>query len=129
MSTTTPARKRFAEPAARALGGVQIDVVVPVYNEEAVLERSIRALHGFLSTSMPFSWRITIADNASTDRTWQLARRLAAQLPEVHALYLNRKGRGRALRQAWSASPADVLCYMDVDCRRICGRSSRLSPG
>ncbi len=92
-----------------------LDVVVPVYNEEAGLECSIRRLHQFLSTEMPFSWRIIVADNASADNTLAVARTLALELPGVEVLHLPAKGRGRALRAAWSASRADVLCYMDVD--------------
>jgi putative flippase GtrA len=105
-------------PAAPALGtptAPLIDVVVPVYNERATLERSIRRLHGFLEANMPFAWRIVIADNASTDGTSVIARALASDLSCTEALILPAKGRGRALRAAWSASDADVLCYMDVD--------------
>lgn len=93
----------------------QVEVVVPVYNEEAVLARSIGRLHRLLSGEFPFSWRIVIADNASTDATPRIAARLAHQLPGVRRLRLEEKGRGRALRTAWSASDAEVVCYMDVD--------------
>jgi glycosyltransferase involved in cell wall biosynthesis len=92
-----------------------LEIVIPVYNERAALEGSIRFLHGFLSSTFPFSWQITIVDNASTDGTLQIAHRLTYELPDVHAIHLPQKGRGRALRAAWSASPARVLCYMDVD--------------
>jgi putative flippase GtrA len=64
---------------------------------------------------MPHPWRITIADNASTDETWQIAQTLAWQHRDVTALHLDRKGRGLALRTAWEASDAAILCYMDVD--------------
>ena len=101
-------------PAPRSSGPV-LEVVVPVYNEAAALERSIRRLHGFLETTLPFTWRIVIADNASTDTTWAIATRLRDELSGVDAIHLARKGRGRALRAAWSASDAEVLCYMDVD--------------
>jgi hypothetical protein len=93
----------------------QIDVVVPVCNEEVVLERSIRRLHRFLSSEFPFTWRIVVADNASTDSTPAIAARLARELTGVAVIRLDRKGRGRALRTAWSASEARVVCYMDVD--------------
>jgi glycosyltransferase involved in cell wall biosynthesis len=113
-SPTTP-----PEPAERRVGSVpartpRIDVVVPVYNEQATLERSIRRLHAFLG-GLPFDWRIVIADNASTDGTPVIARALAIELPDISVLRLEAKGRGRALRAAWSASDADVLCYMDID--------------
>jgi glycosyltransferase involved in cell wall biosynthesis len=103
-----------ALPAART-GGHLVEIVVPVHNEQHVLEASIRRLHGYLSASFPFPFRITIADNASTDATWPLARRLAQRLPGVRAVHLAEKGRGRALRQVWGASDADVVAYMDVD--------------
>ena len=101
--------------ASRSPTAPLIDIVVPVYNERSALERSIRRLHGFLEANMPFAWRIVIADNASSDGTSAIARALAAELSCTEALVLPAKGRGRALRAAWSASEADVLCYMDVD--------------
>ncbi|HEX4690180.1 MAG TPA: dolichyl-phosphate beta-glucosyltransferase [Solirubrobacteraceae bacterium] len=93
----------------------QVEVVVPVHEEEGALAASIHRLHRFLSTSFPFSWRIVIADNASADRTPAIAAELAGSLPRVEVLRLPEKGRGRALRAAWSASDATVLAYMDVD--------------
>ena len=92
-----------------------VDVVVPVYNEAHVLDASITRLHHYLRDNFPLPWRITIADNASTDDTWQRAQMLAAKYPNVSALHLPQKGRGRALRTAWSASDAQVVAYMDVD--------------
>jgi len=99
----------------RALAGPLVEIVVPVHNEQQVLEASIWRLHSYLTASFPFSFRVTIADNASTDATWPLALRLAGQLPHVRAVHVPQKGRGRALRQVWSASDAAVVAYMDVD--------------
>jgi glycosyltransferase involved in cell wall biosynthesis len=106
-----PASAIDATPAHEPL----IEIVVPVYNEQAGLERSIRRLHGFLVAQMPFPWRIVIADNASTDATPRVAASLARKLRDVHSLRLPLKGRGHALRAAWMNSEADVVCYMDVD--------------
>jgi glycosyltransferase involved in cell wall biosynthesis len=115
MISTEALTQQAARSALTTLTAPLIDIVVPVYNERAALERSIRRLHGFLEAQMPFAWRIVIADNASTDGTSVIARALAAELGCTEALILPAKGRGRALRAAWSASDADVLCYMDVD--------------
>ena len=94
----------------------QVEIVVPVFNEELALGRSIRRLHAFLCASFPFTWRIVIADNASTDATPAVAAALERELGRSVAVRrLERKGRGRALRAAWSASEARVACYMDVD--------------
>ncbi|MEV6479925.1 dolichyl-phosphate beta-glucosyltransferase [Streptomyces sp. NPDC051576] len=99
-------------------GGVRqrsVEVVVPVYNEAHVLADSVGRLHAYLETSFPFPFTITVADNASTDGTWQEALDLTRRLPHVHAVHLDAKGRGRALKQVWSDSEADVVAYMDVD--------------
>jgi putative flippase GtrA len=94
-----------------------LDVVVPVYNEEIDLEPCVRRLHAYLQANFPYPFRITIADNASTDATADVARRLAEDpaLAEVTAVHLAAKGRGRALKHVWTSSDAAVLAYMDVD--------------
>ncbi|HXN60869.1 MAG TPA: glycosyltransferase [Acidimicrobiales bacterium] len=93
----------------------EVEVVVPVHNEAAGLEASITTLRRYLDESFPFRTLVTIADNGSTDGTALIAQRLASNLDGVAAMMLTRKGRGYALRTAWSASQADVLAYMDVD--------------
>jgi putative flippase GtrA len=92
-----------------------VDIVIPVYNEAADVERSVRRLRDYLLAVSPFPFRITIADNASTDDTLALAHDLARSLPAVTVVHLDQKGRGRALRHVWSASDAQVLAYMDID--------------
>ncbi|MFB4264779.1 glycosyltransferase [Nonomuraea sp. GTA35] len=92
-----------------------VEVVVPVHNEQRALRAGITRLQTYLTGNFPYGFRITIADNASTDNTWQLATELARELPNVRAVHLDEKGRGRALRRVWSQSEADVVSYMDVD--------------
>ena len=93
----------------------QVEIVIPVRDEERDLDRSIRRLARHLRISFPFPSRVTIADNGSTDRTWAVATALEQEFAEVRAVRLEESGRGRALRALWSASDADVLTYMDVD--------------
>ncbi|MFC3743323.1 bifunctional glycosyltransferase family 2/GtrA family protein [Paractinoplanes deccanensis] len=92
-----------------------LDVVVPVYNEEIDLGPCVQRLHAYLRAYFPYRFRITIADNASTDSTANVAQWLAAELPEVRWVHLAEKGRGRALKYVWTHSDAAVLAYMDVD--------------
>ena len=92
-----------------------VDIVVPVFNEEATLRRNVEFLLAYQRERFPFRFRIVVADNASADSTPEIASALAAAHPEVSVLRLEQKGRGRALRAAWSASDADVVSYMDVD--------------
>ena len=94
---------------------VSVDIIIPVYNEEMTLEKSIIKLKSFLVANFPYKWRIVIANNASTDRTAEVGRRLQATHQNVHFLHLNKKGRGHVLRKAWLESKADIVSYMDVD--------------
>ena len=98
-------------PSGRPL----VEVVLPAYNEEQDLPRSVETLVGFLRGQPQWAWRVLVADNASTDGTLATAEALAAEYPEVEAFHLPQKGRGRALRAAWLRSDADAVCYMDVD--------------
>lgn len=93
------------------------DVTVPVLNEEATLARQIIILHSFLVENYPdrSRWKIVIADNGSTDRTWTIAEELANQYPEVQPLKVPRRGVGLALKTSWSQSRADMVGYMDLD--------------
>ncbi|MCV7280472.1 bifunctional glycosyltransferase family 2/GtrA family protein [Mycolicibacterium flavescens] len=115
-----PERARFesrpnAAVIARDAGVPVLDVVIPVYNEQADLAASVRRLHRHLQDSFPFPARITIADNASDDDTPRVSAELAAELSDVRVVRIEQKGRGRALHAVWSESDAQVLAYMDVD--------------
>ena len=110
-----PVNLRPMSPVATPPVTTTVDVTVPVYNEEHVLRVSIERLHAYLSTSFPFGWQITIADNASIDGTRVLAHQLATELSNLRVVEIDRKGRGLALRTAWSSSTAEVVAYMDVD--------------
>jgi glycosyltransferase involved in cell wall biosynthesis len=94
---------------------VDVEIVIPVYNEAPHLTERVTELRRFLDKSFPFRALVTVVDNASTDETFALARRLASTMPGVAARHLPRKGRGYALRSAWSTSTAPVVAYMDVD--------------
>ncbi len=93
----------------------RVDVVIPCYNEVGVLRTSIARTVAFLSGFPRYDWRIVIADNGSTDGTGALARELEDVYPQVKACLLTIKGRGLALKEAWTTSDADVVSYMDVD--------------
>src|SRR5262245_33864034 len=85
-------------------GGPDVEIVVPVHNEQADLAASVRRLLDHLQDGFPFTFRVTIADNASTDGTWPIAATLAQRLPHVRAVRLEQKGRGRALQTVWAGS-------------------------
>jgi len=94
---------------------LDVEIVIPVYNEAEHLADRVTELRRFLDESFPFRALVTVVDNASTDSTFLLATQLAETIPGVAAMHLPRKGRGYALRTAWSTSTAPVVAYMDVD--------------
>jgi glycosyltransferase involved in cell wall biosynthesis len=110
-----PPRAAVDAPVPKPRSVPVVDIVIPVFNEERDLESSVRRLRAYADAELPFETRITIADNASTDATWSIARHLERDVPSVRAIHLAEKGRGRALRTAWLASDAPVVAYMDVD--------------
>ncbi len=93
----------------------QVDLVVPVLNEAHVLERSIETIRAFLGANFPYPWRIVIAENGSKDGTIDIARKLSERHDDVSCILLGERGRGRALRVAWTKSRADIVAYTDVD--------------
>jgi putative flippase GtrA len=118
MTTATLSAESIPDPSAEP-GSTPappvLDIVIPVYNEEDQLEATIRRLDEHLRRHLPYSYRICVADNASTDSTTVIARRLSRQLSSVRIVRLEEKGRGRALSRVWGESDAEVLVYMDVD--------------
>ncbi|GAC1395333.1 MAG: bifunctional glycosyltransferase family 2/GtrA family protein [Mycobacterium sp.] len=112
---TELAATRTADASELPTRGCVLDIVIPIHNEERDLPGSVRRLHQFLATAVPYPSRITIADNASTDSTLAVAQVLAEELSDVDVIHLDQKGRGGALYTVWMASDADVVAYMDVD--------------
>ena len=104
-----------SQPAFRAITRPFIDIVVPVLNEEKILQKSITTLDEYMAKHLPYRYQITIADNGSQDKTLEIAENLAEKHQSVRVVILAERGRGRALKRVWQNSPADILTYMDVD--------------
>ncbi|MFC2153913.1 dolichyl-phosphate beta-glucosyltransferase [Candidatus Altiarchaeota archaeon] len=93
----------------------ELEIVVPVYNEEKQLPDSISRLVDFLNKYVEIPWGIIIANNGSSDETLEVAKSLSIQFPNIRVLDIGERGRGRALRKSWMESGADFICYTDVD--------------
>ena len=105
----------YGRPIDAKAGRLMLDLTVPVFNEERDLGPCVRRLCEHLRQHFPYPFRVTIADNASTDGTGRAGTALAAELAEVRYRRLEQKGRGRALAAVWQVSDAAVLAYVDVD--------------
>ena len=89
-------------------------IVLPAYNEQELLERSVDRVIAYCRQALVDEWQIIISDNHSTDATAEIGKRLAAKYPQVEYLYVATRGKGAAIRAAWQ-QPADVYCFMDAD--------------
>jgi SAM-dependent methyltransferase len=97
------------------VAAASIDITIPVLNEEGCVRWNVTTLGTRLDAQCPYPWTITVVDNGSTDDTWRITEELAEGDPRIRAIKLGRRGRGGALKEAWSTSQADVVAYMDVD--------------
>lgn len=92
-----------------------ISVVFPMYNEEAYLQRAVEAAREVLEAIAP-DHEIIIVDDASTDRTGELADALARADPRVRVLHNPRNRRlGGTLRAGYAAATKDLILYSDAD--------------
>ena len=93
-----------------------VEFILPVLNEEKVISASVSAIHNFLETHFKdYTWKITIADNGSTDKTADISEILSTKFDRVNYVRIAQKGRGRALKQCWTSSKSDIVAYMDID--------------
>ncbi len=95
---------------------ITLDIILPVYNEEEDLSSSVETLVFFVTTHLKeYKTTIVIADNASTDKTYEIANAMTKKYAIVSSIHLKEKGRGRAVKKAWLQSTARFVCYMDID--------------
>jgi len=93
----------------------KIDIVIPVYNEEPLLEKNIKILNEFLHANLRHKYTIIIANNGSTDKTLKKAKELSRKYDEITYFHMDQKGRGGVIKRIWLESKADIVSYMDVD--------------
>ena len=90
-------------------------VTLPARNEETRLVSAVQRVDG-LHQQLGFPYTLLIAEDGSTDNTFNVAKGLTRSYPNLKLIHSDSKlGRGRALRNAWKSTPADVYVFMDAD--------------
>ncbi len=92
-----------------------LNIILPVYNEHLRLEAGVRGTVNYFNSIQEKDYELTIVDNASTDDTQTIARRLSEEYPNVQYIRLNEKGVGVAFRAGIKANSAPIVGYMDID--------------
>jgi len=94
---------------------MKFSVVVPCYNEEQTLEKTVSVLKQLASPSIQLE--IVIVDDCSTDGSLSLIRKLAADFPEIKVVtHTVNMGKGAALRSGFLEATGDAVGIQDADC-------------
>ncbi len=91
-----------------------ISIVIPVYNEEAILRAAVVDLIDRLST-LPWSYELIIAENGSTDRTVEAAAKLAERFPQLVCRHTDEPNYGKALREGIRHARGDIVICDEID--------------
>lgn len=91
-----------------------LSVVIPVFNEEAILGTAVRALANRLRRR-DWSFELVLAENGSQDETPAIAHQLAKEIPEISVLHEDRANYGRALRAGIDAATGRFVVCDEID--------------
>ncbi len=92
----------------------RVSIVIPVYNEEAILHAAVVDLRERLRDA-PFDYEIVLAENGSSDGTVAVAEALAARYPEVRTFSVGEPNYGLALRIGIGRARGDIVICDEID--------------
>ncbi len=95
-----------------------LEITIPIYNEDKTLVPQVKLLMSYLETlnlENPFSCRVVLADNGSTDQTLSHAEFLSHEHEGIRVVTVQQKGVGYALQESWGTSEYKFIGYMDLD--------------
>jgi glycosyltransferase AglD len=104
-----------------AASTLDVVVVIPAHNEENFIEKSINSLEQYISNAgnsytNKYNFSILIAEDGSSDKTFDIIKRLANEYSNILIRHSeNKLGRGRAVKEAWRDVNADIYAYLDAD--------------
>jgi len=99
------------------MSDVEVSVVLPAYNEEATIERTVEVTLETLASFLPAgAFEVIVAEDGCDDRTPEIATRLADEDDRVRHVHSDeRLGRGGALEYAFERADGETLVYFDTD--------------
>lgn len=108
--------KRTKEPDLANPTDVEISVVIAAYNEEQVIESSIKSVMKELKSRHGVKWELIVINDGSLDRTAEILDILSKKDSRIRSMHLRRNfGQGRALRTGFDLSRGRVIITLDAD--------------
>ena len=92
----------------------QLAIMVPVYNEEKILQENINRLYNFLEKNLPI-FEIIILDSYSSDRTGEIAQAITEQNPKIKYLNIKSPGKGGKIKYFVMNYDYDNYAFIDAD--------------
>src|SRR5688572_3839512 len=94
---------------------VYLSVVIPAYNEEKRLPKTLKSVLEYLSRQK-YSWEVAVVNDGSKDKTADLVRAVSVREPRVRLLqYGNNHGKGHAVRWGMTHTTGEMRLFMDAD--------------
>ncbi len=94
---------------------LQLTVVLPAYDEEALLESTARGVLAALEQLLPSGHQLVVVDDGSRDRTPEIADRLAAEFEALEVVHQANTGIGGALQAGIARARAEYLLLWPAD--------------
>lgn len=91
-----------------------LSIVIPAYNEEKRIEKSLEKIYSYLKTQ-PYSYEIIVSDDGSTDSTREIINRHKEDWPELKLLENKHKGKAPAVISGVKSARGEFILFTDVD--------------
>jgi len=109
------------------LSDLFLSLIIPAHNEEARLPGTLQQVLDFLS-AQPYQSEVLVVENASHDRTLQVAQEFAQRYPRLRVLQCPQRGKGFAVRQGMLAARGEYRFMCDADLAMPASEISRFLP-
>lgn len=91
-------------------------LIIPIFNEEEILERQTTRLMAEIERLMPQAeYEIVLVENGSSDRTYQLAKKMAKKFSQIKLIHLENPSYGQAFKQGLRFTKYDHVFQFDID--------------
>jgi len=95
---------------------MKLSIILPAYNEESNIKKTVESVFDFIKNKGVESWEIIVVNDGSKDRTGDTVRDMTKSIPSLKLVeHFPNRGYGGALRAGFEASQMDWIFFMDSD--------------